>query len=185
LNFTVPEADKLEGLVLRLPGGADGPSAATAPIVTATLAFSSVIAAAPEARKQTQIHRRSMLLGETPATRQVWEIVRAIQAVRASREFGRLPLRLEAEGDMAVNALYASLYAPVDELILTRLPKSHMDGPDYLNVLRILDLPQAVAMANERGRVELRGANAADWAYPTQTARKLGREKNIVLGPEK
>src|SRR6185503_19400164 len=111
------------------------------------------------AKKQTQIHRRSMLLGETPATRQVWEITRAIQAVRSSREFGQLPLRLEAEGDMAVNALYASLFAPVDELVLTNLPKSHMNGPDYLNVLRILDIPQAVAMASERCRVELRGAN--------------------------
>ena len=80
---------------------------------------------------------------------------------------------------MAVNALYASLFAPVDELVLTHLPKSHMSGPDYLNVLRILDIPQAVAMASERCKVELRGANEADWSYATQTARTLGWEKNL------
>ena len=81
---------------------------------------------------------------------------------------------------MAVNALYASLFAPVDELVLTNLPKSHQDGgPDYLNVLRILDIPQAVAMASEKCRVELRGANEADWQYPLQTAKALGWEKNL------
>jgi hypothetical protein len=91
-----------------------------------------------------------------------------------------LPLLLEAEGDMAVNALYASLFAPVDELVLTNLPKSHMNSTvDYLNVLRILDIPQAVAMASERCRVELRGANEADWQFAVQTARVGGFEKNL------
>ena len=98
---------------------------------------------------------------------------------------GKLPIRLEAEGDMAVNALYASLFAPVDELVLTNLPKSHMNtSVDYLNVLRILDIPQAVAMASERCRVELRGANEADWQYPLQTARNLGWEKNLRVVSE-
>jgi hypothetical protein len=82
---------------------------------------------------------------------------------------------------MAVNALYASLFAPVDELVLFRLPASHVNGPDYLNVLRILDLPQAVALASERARVEIRGANPAEWAYATQTARSLGWETNLLL----
>jgi hypothetical protein len=56
-----------------------------------------------------------------------------------------------------------------------------MNGPDYLNVLRILDIPQAVAMASERCRVELRGANEADWKYPLQTARNLGWGKNLSI----
>jgi dienelactone hydrolase len=140
---------------------------------------------AVDLRKQTQLRRRFMLLGETIDSVRVWEIVRSVEAVRASSEFGKLPIRLEAEGDMAVNALYASLFAPVDELVLTNLPKSHQDGgPDYLNVLRILDIPQAVAMASERGRVELRGAKEADWSYPLQTAKTLGWEKNLRVVAE-
>ena len=132
------------------------------------------------ARKEVQLRRRHMLLGETVDSQCVAELVRAVQAIRASKEFSKLPLRLEAEGDMAVNALYASLFAPVDELVLTNLPKSHREGgPDYLNVLRILDIPQAVAMASERCKVELRGANEADWPYPLQTAKQLGWEKNL------
>jgi len=130
-------------------------------------------------RKEVQLRRRHMLLGETADAQRVADLVRAIRAIRASKEFSNLPIRLEADGDMAVNALYASLFVPVDELVLTHLPKSHTNGPDYLNVLRILDLPQAVAMASERCRVELRGANEADWSYATQTARTLGWEKNL------
>jgi hypothetical protein len=132
-------------------------------------------------RKEIQLRRRHMLLGETADSQRVADLVRAIQAIRASKEFGKLTLRLEAEGDMAVNALYASLFAPVDELVLTHLPKSHMNGPDYLNVLRILDIPQAVAMAGEHCRVELQGAKEADWQYSLQTARNLGWEKNLRM----
>ena len=135
-------------------------------------------------RKEVQLRRRHMLLGETADAQRVADLVRAIQAIRASKEFAKLTLRLEAEGDMAVNALYASLFAPVDELVLTNLPKSHQDGgPDYLNVLRILDIPQAVAMASERGPVLLIGANEADWQYPLQTAKQLGWEKNLRVVP--
>jgi len=136
------------------------------------------------ARKEVQFRRRYMLLGETTDSQRVVDLVRAIQVIRASPELGKLTLRLEAEGDMAVNALYAALFAPVDELVLTHLPKSHMSGPDYLNVLRILDVPQAVAMASERSRVELHGASQADWQYPLQTAKALGWEKNLSVVAE-
>jgi hypothetical protein len=137
-----------------------------------------------EPRKLVQIRRRFMLLGETLDSRRVWEIQRAVQALRNTQEFAQLPLRLEADGDMAVNALYASLFEPVDELVLSRLPASQVNGPDYLNVLRILDLPQTVAMASERAKVEIRGVTPADWAYATQTARRFGWETNLLLHSE-
>jgi len=122
-----------------------------------------------------------MLLGETVDSARVWDIVRAIEAIRASKEFSKLPIRIEADGNAAVNALYASLFAAVDELVLTNLPKSHMSGPDYLNVLRILDIPQAVAMASERCRVELQGAHEAEWQFAIETARvgRFGRNLQI------
>lgn len=133
-------------------------------------------------RKEVQARRRYMLLGQTVDSVRASEIARAIRAIRATPKFGKAPLRIEAEGDMAVNVLYASLFAPVDELVLTNLPKSHMNSDvDYLNVLRILDIPQAVAMASERCRVELRGANEADWQFALETARVGGFEKNLRI----
>ena len=80
-----------------------------------------------------------------------------------------------------MNALYAALFAPVDELALTSLPKSHMNGPAYLNVLRVLDIPQAVAMASERTRVELHEANEGDWQFAVETARVGEFEKNLRI----
>ena len=152
--------------------------------IKAITAHIDLTRSATDAKKEVQIRRRHMLIGETRDSMLVWDIVRVVQAIRATEMFSKIPIRLEAEGDMAVNALYASLFAPVDELVLTHLPQSHTSGPDYLNVLRILDLPQAVAMASERCRVELRGANEADWQYPFQTAKNLGWEKNLRVTAE-
>jgi hypothetical protein len=44
---------------------------------------------------------------------------------------------------MGVNALYAALFEPaVRKLDLVDLPQSQMQGPDYLNVLKVTDIPQ-------------------------------------------
>jgi hypothetical protein len=178
LSASLPTKDREDRIVLEFGVHQSNPQSGP---VRATLNSASLDQLAP--KKATQVMRRFMLLGETVDSMRVWDIVRAIEAIHASKEFGRLPIRIEAEGDMAVNALYASLFAPVHELVLTNLPQSHMNGPAYLNVLRILDIPQAVAMASERCRVELRGANDADWKFATDTARVAGFEKNLRLTP--
>ena len=44
---------------------------------------------------------------------------------------------------MGVNALYAALFEPgVRKLDLVDLPQSQMQGPDYLDVLKVTDIPQ-------------------------------------------
>jgi len=107
-------------------------------------------------KKQTQIRRRFMLLGQTLDGMRVWDIRRATQTVRAIKETKAKPLIMEASGPMAVNALYASLFEPgVRRLELKRLPVSHVDGPDYLNVLRVLDIPLALQLAAEQAEVKL------------------------------
>ena len=64
---------------------------------------------------------------------------------------------------------------------LHRLPPSHETGPTYLNVLRFLDLPQAVAMAAERSRVRIYAPDKAAWSFPAQVAEKLGWKKSLEL----
>jgi dienelactone hydrolase len=126
-------------------------------------------------KKQAQIRRRFMLLGQTVEGMQVWDVRRAIQAVRATPGLQDVPIRLEARGEMAGVALYASLFEPpVAELHLHDLPKSHMQGPHFLNVLRFLDMPQALAMAAERTRVVLHQRDAGGWEFAMSTARALG-----------
>ena len=124
-------------------------------------------------RKEVQIRRRFNLLGETLDSGRVFDIVQAARILR--EEQAGLALNLESSGTMAVNALYASLFLPgVSGLRLEGLPVSHRSGPDYLNVLRFLDIPQALAMAAEKSHVELMGAPGSDWSFARATAANLG-----------
>ena len=73
-------------------------------------------------------------------------------------------------------ALYAAIMtdAKIDRLELESLPPSHVQGPHFLNVLRVLDMPQAVAMAAEQSRVVLENAQLADWSFAAETAKAMG-----------
>src|SRR5205814_7026770 len=119
--------------------------------------------------------RRYLLLGQTIDGMRVWDIQRATAALRAPELFGARPIMLAGARDEAVNALYASLF--IDGLAAVEIvapPASHMNGPDYLNVLRFLDIPQAAAMAAERQPIKFTNANPDDWSWTTKTAKQLG-----------
>lgn len=137
------------------------------------------------ATDKNRIHllRRFNLLGQTVDGMRVWDVRRMVSAIRLFDAVRDLPIELEASGNMAVNALYASLFIDnVEELRLERLPASHRKGPDYLNVLRHLDIPQALAMAVERSRVRLSGAEDEAGRYAADTIRKLGwNEERLAL----
>ncbi|MGI9244058.1 MAG: hypothetical protein ACR2RV_24890, partial [Verrucomicrobiales bacterium] len=70
---------------------------------------------------------------------------------------------------------YAALFeGGVAGLELISLPGSHASGgPVYLNVLRYLDLPVAVAMAAERIPLRLRGVDPEDWGYARDIAEQF------------
>jgi hypothetical protein len=128
-----------------------------------------------DAKKQTQIRRRFMLLGETLDGMQVWDVRRAIEALRTLPAEKDVPLTLCGSGPMGGIALYASLFEPnVAELLLEELPAEHRNGPIFLNVSRYLEMPQAVAMACERSRVQLLKTSADKWQYPQFVAHALG-----------
>ena len=126
-------------------------------------------------RKRTHIRRRFMLLGQTIDGMRVWDVRRAIQAVRELPEAKNSPLELTGRNQMAGVALYASLYEPnLAKLTLVDLPASHREGPIFLNVTRYLDTPQAVAMAVERSPVRIERHGDVDWSYPAGVAKRLG-----------
>ena len=131
----------------------------------------------PSPKKQTQIRRRFMLLGQTLDGMQVWDVRRAIQTLCSLDETKSLRPELSARDVMAGIALYASLFEPdVAGLVLENLPATHRNGPILLNVSRYLEMPQAVAMASERCPVRLLRVTAADWTYPHAVVKSLGRK---------
>jgi hypothetical protein len=106
-------------------------------------------------KRLTQIRRRFMLLGQTLDGMRVWDIRRAIQAIHLVREGNPAKVKLRASDTMAANELYAALFEPaVSALDLVDLPKSHMEGPDYLGVLKVTDISQVTEVV--AGRVELK-----------------------------
>ncbi|MCA9263896.1 MAG: acetylxylan esterase [Planctomycetales bacterium] len=116
-------------------------------------------------RERTHIRRRFQLIGQTLDGMRVWDVRRGLAALRSLADIGDAT-SLIGSGPMAGVALYASLYSDPIDIELHHLPRSHMEGPILMSVLRTLDVPQAVAMAAERSRVTLRGVNSADWEYP-------------------
>jgi dienelactone hydrolase len=104
-----------------------------------------------DARKQAHIRRRFMLLGQTLDGMRVWDIRRGLEAVRRLLP-GLQRIELAADREMAANALFATLFEPDVAGVKTgQLAVSLRDGPDYLNVLQIIDVPEAVELARQRG----------------------------------
>lgn len=102
-------------------------------------------------KKVIQIRRRYMLLGETLDSMRVWDIRCAVQALKALPACKAASITLRSQGEMGVNAAYATLFEPgVARLELAKLPKSQMQGPDYLNVLKILDIPDVLDLLGRR-----------------------------------
>jgi dienelactone hydrolase len=108
-----------------------------------------------DSKQEVQIRRRFMLLGQTLDGMRVWDVRRAVQALREIEGRRLERLTLAGCGEMGVQALYASLYEPeVTGLVLSKLPASHREGPDYLNVMKYLDIPEALELARGRMGVE-------------------------------
>ena len=110
----------------------------------------------PSPRKQVQIRRRFMLLGQTLEGMQLWDLRRAIQAVRNLPELQQTRWRWMGRGDGAGMLVYAALVEPPPaEMLLYEPPASHRDGLPLLNVRRIWDMREALAVAACRTKVHL------------------------------
>jgi dienelactone hydrolase len=117
-------------------------------------------------KAQVQLRRRYMLVGTTLDSMRVFDIVESVKNVPA--------LTIQAEGDMAANALFAALFTDkIKTLRLKNLPATlDKSGPDYLNVLRIIDIREALALAAEHTNIELTDSHA-DLGYAESVAKTL------------
>lgn len=132
----------------------------------------------PTPKKQIQVRRRFYLLGQTLDGMQVWDVRRALQALRTLPEFREVPVHLNGERQAAGVALYAALFEPgIQRLFLEQLPSTHRDGPYFLNVMRWFDVPHALVMAGERSQVVLDQPGAGpNWQFARDASTRLGRE---------
>ncbi|WP_182866725.1 alpha/beta hydrolase family protein [Rhodopirellula sp. JC639] len=102
-------------------------------------------------RTQTHLRRRFMLLGQTLAGMRVYDVRRAIEALRQSPGLESAPVSITAADDAAVWGLYASLFVDrIDQLNLEQLPERNRDAPDMLNVSRIVEIEDVAKAARTR-----------------------------------
>lgn len=107
------------------------------------------------------VERSLALLGQTVDSGRVWDVV-----VASSFALG-LPVRAVGKRQAAVIAAYASLLAVgrdgdllIEEVVIIDPPASHRDGPHFLGVQRVLDIPDALGLLAPDVRLTLEGAKA-------------------------
>jgi hypothetical protein len=124
-----------------------------------------------------QIKRRFALLGQTLDGQRVWDVRRGLAVLRGVDDLKGAPLWLQGKGDLAGVVLYAGIFEPdVARLDLWQLPPSHRQGPTFLNVRRVLDTPQALALVSPRKVIlyEKSEAAAKAWDGAVQFDKMLG-----------
>ncbi len=97
------------------------------------------------------VERSHYLLGRTVDSGRVWDIVATAKYLRSLSPESELAL--VGEGAPAVLSVYAALLEPgISRLVVAQPQTTHMDtnAPVLLNVLRVLDIPQAIGMLAPR-----------------------------------
>jgi dienelactone hydrolase len=108
------------------------------------------------------VERAHALLGQTPDQGRVWDIIAAVRSFENEIPKGGR-WRLVGRGEAGILCAYAALFEPsIKEVVIIDPLKSHRDGPIFLNVLRVLDIPDALGLLAPR---KLTLINAKDKAF--------------------
>ena len=104
----------------------------------------------------TQVRRRFMLLGQTLAGMQVWDVRRCLQVVRSFSSYDQMPIELWGCGEMASIIALAALYEPkIAQINVRRYSKNDKEQPDYLNISRLVTPTQILKLVEQRAKVNL------------------------------
>jgi len=95
------------------------------------------------------IQRSLALLGRTVDSGRVEDVLAVVAQVLQGKTSTKWTLT--GRGQAGVIAAYAALFEPrVAEIVLVDPPASHRDGPIFLNVLRVLDVPDTLGLLAPR-----------------------------------
>jgi hypothetical protein len=107
-----------------------------------------------EARHNTTAHkdppnyvpRAHALLGRSADQGSVWDIAATVRHL-ADTEKEVTSWKVIGRGQAGILAAYAALFEPaIKEVVVIDPPPSHDQGPIFLNVLRVLDIPEALGL---------------------------------------
>jgi cephalosporin-C deacetylase-like acetyl esterase len=96
------------------------------------------------------VERAHALLGRTVDAGRVWD-VQAVARWLHETDYGGCSLVVAGKGQAGVLAAYAAAFEScINEVIAVEPPASHREGPIILNVLRVLDVPDALGLLAPR-----------------------------------
>lgn len=127
------------------------------------------------------VERAHALLGRTVDEGRVWDVAAAVRFFLDTYSEKKQTCRVIGRGKAGILAAYAALFEPsIGEVVLVDPPVSHRDGPIFLNVLRVLDIPEALGMLAPR-RLTL--VNAKDKAFDrtAEIYKRAGAEDKLSL----
>lgn len=108
----------------------------------------------------TLIRRRFMLLGQTLAGMQAWDVRRAVQALQALPVYAALPIQLTADSGMTEVISFAALFEPrVSSVTLPHPVRRDLDAPDFLNWSRVVTPAQLMLMLEKRCSVTVQSGS--------------------------
>jgi cephalosporin-C deacetylase-like acetyl esterase len=94
------------------------------------------------------VKRSLPLLGRTVDTCKLIDALAAVKAVVAQKN---VEWKIAGSGEAGVIAAYAALLDPaIREVLAVEPPTSHRTGPIFLNVLRVVDIPEALGLIAPR-----------------------------------
>ncbi len=92
------------------------------------------------------VERAHALLGTTVDTGRVRDI-QALARMLHETDENNTPIVVAGKGQAGVLAAYAAILEPsINEVVAVEPPASHKEGPIFLNVLRVLDVPEAFGL---------------------------------------
>ena len=96
--------------------------------------------------------RRSLpLLGRTVDSCRLVDVLASATRVLQMKEFPFQQVKIVGRGSAGIIAAYAALLEPrLAEVVVFDPPSSHREGPIFLNVLRVLDVPEALGLLAPR-----------------------------------
>ncbi len=92
------------------------------------------------------VERAHALLGTTVDTGRVRDIQALARMIHETDE-NNTPIVVAGRGQAGVLGAYAAIFEPaINEVVAVEPPASHKEGPIFLNVLRVFDVPEALGL---------------------------------------
>ncbi|MBK9166452.1 MAG: acetylxylan esterase [Bryobacterales bacterium] len=125
--------------------------------------------------------RNAMHTGRTVDSMRVHDVLSAFDVLRGWPGVDGARILVSGKKVSGGLALYAALLEPrIHQVLLFHAPTTHVEGPNFLNVLRYTDLPEAAAALAPR-RLSFYGYIPDAYAYTRQVYELLGKGDHVFL----